>query len=87
MAIKITEDNYPVVAACLPAGFAIIPLKEVLDCYLVINELEAKRFSKEGERPYLVIGNRWMTEKKFNRTYEFVEENKHNTEFAEVSKL
>jgi hypothetical protein len=86
MAIKITEDNYPVVAACLAAGFSAIPLKKVLGCYLVINELEVKNFSKEGDRPYLVVGNSWMTEKRFNLTYEFVDNKRDHTEFAEVTK-
>ncbi len=87
MAIKITEDNYPVAVACLAAGFAALPLKKVLGGYLVINKLEVKNFSKEGTRPYLVIGNSWMTEKMFNLSYEFVENEYDHEEFAEVTKV
>ncbi len=87
MAVKITEDNYPIAVACLAAGFATYPVKEVVGCYLVINELGVDTFKHEGDRPFLVVGNSWMTEKLFNETYQFVEDMNDPKEFGEIIKL
>lgn len=86
MAVKISIKTYPIACACLAAGFATTPLEQVLDHYLVINELEAKRFKSEGERPILVIGNSWMSEKIFKENYKFKDEEMIDT-FTEVVKI
>lgn len=87
MAVRITKENYPIAVACLAAGFATIPLKETLGCYLVINEISAESFRKEGIRPYLVVSNIWMTTKSFIDTYQFVDEMYDPEEFGEIIKL
>ncbi len=87
MAVRITKDNYSIAAACLAAGFATIPLRETLGCYLVINEMHAENFRKEGKHPYLVISNSWMTTKTFVDTYQFVDDMYDPEQFGEIIKL
>ena len=40
MAVRITEDTYPIAVACLPSTFSQIKKKLVFDSYLVINDLK-----------------------------------------------
>ncbi len=87
MAVRITKKNYPIAVACLAAGFAMYPMKKTLGHYLIINELEAENFNKEGKRPYLVVSNRWMTEEHFNNTRQFVDETHDHKTFGEIIKL
>ena len=72
MAVQISENNYDIAAACLPGGFALYPLKNVLGCYLVINELDIQHFKKEGNRPYLTVSNSWETAERFHEKYSFM---------------
>lgn len=48
MALKITEETYPIAVACLPDGFALIRKKFVLGHYLVINDLQFPDYNPEG---------------------------------------
>lgn len=84
MAVKITEETYPIAVACLAAGFATIPKKKIMGNYLVINKMEARRFKGEGERPWLVMSNSHMSEKLFHTTYQFVGVEEPNV-FTEVN--
>lgn len=48
MAIKITEETYPIAVACLPDGFVHTKKKFVLGSYLIINDLQFPDLSLEG---------------------------------------
>lgn len=73
MASIISEINYQIAVACLPAGFAMLPREEVFGNVLVINEFETKYFDNEGERPYLTLCNNWMTVELFHENYRVAE--------------
>lgn len=48
MAIKITEETYPIAVACLPDGFVHVKKKFVLGSFLVINDLQFPDVTLEG---------------------------------------
>ena len=73
LATYITKETYPIAVACLPAGFATIPVSDVLGKVLVLNEIASERMEGEGCRPFLVIANSWMSEKSFDKLYQFVD--------------
>lgn len=50
MAVKITEETYPIAIACLPPGFAQTNKKCVLGSYLVINDLQFPDISFDGRQ-------------------------------------
>ena len=71
MALVITEKNYDIVAAILPAGFLNIPLQRCLGAVLVLNETHGRRLKlKDGtERFVKEIGNSWMSASDFADKY------------------
>lgn len=87
MAVRITKKNYPTAVACLAAGFATIPPEKTFGHYLVINEPCTENFDGEGKRPYLVVGNSWMSEKHFNMTRRFVDETHDPKKLGEIITL
>jgi hypothetical protein len=87
MAVKITEETYPIAVACLAAGFATIPKKKVMGNYLVINKMEARTFKSQGERPWLVMSNSHMSEKLFRANYRFVIVGEPHKGFTEVEPI
>ena len=68
----ITEDNWPLAVACLPGGFAMYPMKEVIGSWLVINTPRVKTFKKKGKKSVLVLENVWMTHAEFISRYEII---------------
>jgi hypothetical protein len=50
LAVKITEETYPIAIACLPPGFASTNKKCVLGSYLVINDLQFPEISFDGRQ-------------------------------------
>ena len=73
MAMKITEKNFPIVAACLGDGFInTVSWSDVVGFYVVINRLETDPFFKERSTPE--YRNSWMNEEDFNRFYKFMYE-------------
>lgn len=82
----INEDTYPIAVACLAAGFATIPKEKVFGNILVINHLEAVELEGEGERPYLIVTNSWMSEEVFDERYTWIPE-PHNTPFRRAEQL
>lgn len=93
MAVLITEDNYSVAAACLPAGFAANrSMKEKIGAYLIINELRCitdfRKARKDPHyRPILAIENKWLDKKRFEVEYRFVDPKEFGETFAEVEKI
>lgn len=85
MAVKITEETYPIAVACLAGGFAKFAFSKVEGRYLVINELQIK-IPKKDDRPILIVGNGWMEEDYFKKNYTFVEKETPN-KFASVRKI
>lgn len=83
-AIVISENNYNLAVACLPAGFAIIPRHKVYGYLLIINDLVA--VGKGKKRPTLAIDNLWISVADFERRYisfgELVD-----TQFVEVERV
>jgi len=51
MAVKITEENYPIAVACLGAGFATTNKQCTIGAYLVINDWQYPDFSQPGYIP------------------------------------
>lgn len=72
-AISITEETYPIAVACLPAGFAEIPLGNVVDCFLVINELGTITHNDEYHQSVGTgLNNAWYTQTEFLKKYDVV---------------
>ena len=72
MALVITEKNYDIVAAVLPAGFLnVLPVSKTYGCVLVLNETHGCRLKlKDGtERFVKEIGNSWMSASDFADKY------------------
>lgn len=78
MAVKITEEIWPVATACLAGGFVKIPFERVEGCYLVINETYPERFIEMGLSPIITIQNCWLPAELFHETYTFVEKEEEN---------
>ena len=79
LALLITEENYPIAVACLPAGFAAGYSKSSvleIDNFLVINKLGANEITlPDGEgRLLLTIENVWLHGKQFYEAYRYVDE-------------
>ena len=73
MTMKITEKNFPIVAACLGEGFInTYSWVDVVDHYVVINALVTDPFFKKKTTPE--YRNSWMTEEDFNLYYKFMHE-------------
>lgn len=85
MAVKITEETYPIAIACLPAGFALYPLSEVLGCYLIINKLQIKHFGKKAPS-ILQLDNIWLQERFFRKSWKFKDKERLDR-FSEIEKI
>lgn len=90
MAIRITEKTHPIAVASLPPGFAMIPKKEVLGTFLIINEISGRRpriggrsIDGRGVADMIAIGNSHMDEKDFFAAYKFLG-NELPNQFTEV---
>ena len=85
MAVKITDETYPIACACLPGAFATFPVKRVLGAYLVINDIDAIHI--DGDRsPSKVLTNKWVASDSFWKNYDFVED-EDEMRFIEVVKI
>lgn len=96
MAVEITESNYPVAVACLPATFALIPVEEVIGNVLVINALEPMTRSRAMQYGYgtrrmesetsVTLQNLWMPLELFKEEYKYTSPGRKSG-FAEVVKV
>ena len=86
MAMRITEDTYPIAVACLPAVVATMPVKNVVGKYLVINDLSTRHTKDGAARFSLEVGNSWMPKRVFKDNFAFVKKELPGR-FAEVKKI
>lgn len=68
MAMQITRENYPLAFALMPVGFVLEPLPEVLDNYIVINEIGVRGNLNGTDRTITYTTTKY-TEAEFKRTY------------------
>ena len=71
LAIEITPETYSIAVACLPGGFATVPLDRIFTkegSFLVINELVARVIKKKNP-PAIIIENCWMTGTQFRKDW------------------
>ena len=90
MALVITEKNYDIVAAILPAGFLNVPLQKCLGAVLVLNDTHGRRLKlKDGtERFVKEIGNGWMSIQNFEENFKTANGSKLSPkQFVEVKRV
>ena len=67
-AFIITKESYSLAAAILPPVFSTIPMKDVLDHYVVIHQPSVE-FTHEGNVQTLTLGCSWMSKEDFFEMY------------------
>ena len=85
MATRITEENLPIVQACLPTGFLNVPPRTAFEGYLVINETRPQTdYRGEPIEDKVDIVNTWYDYGDFNSKYEALEPASDIVGFFEV---
>jgi hypothetical protein len=71
LAVKITEESYPLAVACLPDDFRSIHPPRTYGNYLILNDRETVYFHGKATETKLV--NSVVDEEQLNRYYDVVE--------------